>query len=173
MSDDTPHPVINIDEAPVEGSRDTPPWGGTYQVLSSFMQAKGRDLGVVLNRMPPGHVGAPFHHHMLEDEVFFVMAGTGMLRYGDRTFALRPGDCVSCPAGTGVAHQIAATGDEDLVYLGIGRTDPNEVCVYPDSGKVMVRSVKTVGFLNQASYMDGEPDTPAILAAKPPLEPAS
>lgn len=162
MSDEQ-SPILNVDDAPLEGSRDTPPWGGTYQVLTPFMHAKGRDLGVVLNRMPPGHVGCPFHYHMLEDEVFYVVSGTGVLRYGEATHPLRAGDCISCPAGTGVAHQIAATGDEDLVYLAIGRTDPNEVCVYPDTGKVMVRSVRTVGYLEKTPYMQDEPDPPKIL----------
>ncbi len=69
---------------------------------------------------------------------------------------------MSCPAGTGVAHQLANTGDVDLVYLAIGRRDPNEVCTYPDSGKVMVRSLQTVGYLEGAPYLDGEPDVPRV-----------
>ena len=46
--------------------------------------------------------------------------------------------------------------DEDFVYLSIGPYDPHEVCGYPDSGKVMVRGVETVGTLEKKPYMDGE-----------------
>jgi uncharacterized cupin superfamily protein len=90
------------------------------------------------------------------------LEGRGVLRYGDTLQPLRAGDCVSCEAGTGIAHQLANTGDEDLVYLAIGRNDPNEVCVYPDSGKVMVRSLKAVGVLTRVDYMEGEPEEPLI-----------
>lgn len=43
-----------------------------------------------------------------------------------------------------------------------------EVAVYPDSGKVMVRSLKRVGFLEKVDTMAGEPAEPKIfeLAAK-------
>jgi len=78
-------------------------------------------------------------------------------------YALRAGHVVSCPAGTGVAHQVANTGDTDLVYLAMGNYEPREVCTYPDSGKVMVRSLMTVGRLDKTAYMDGEPPRPRIL----------
>jgi uncharacterized cupin superfamily protein len=114
-------------------------------------------------RVPPGRVAVPFHSHQREDEVFFVLSGRGVLRYGDELRDIRQGDCISCPARTGVAHQIANPYDEDLVYLSIGLNDPDEVCVYPDSDKVMVRSLKRVGRFEKTSYMEGEPERPRIL----------
>jgi uncharacterized cupin superfamily protein len=102
--------------------------------------------------------------HQREDEVFYVLSGCGTLRYGESTYALKEGDCVSCPAGTGTAHQIANTSDDDLVYLAIGSHDPDEVCVYPDSGKVMVRSLQRIGWLENVDYLEGEPDVPRIFS---------
>jgi uncharacterized cupin superfamily protein len=104
----------------------------------------------------------PFHYHQREDEVFFVLSGRGVLRYGDDVRELRAGDCVSCPAGTRVAHQIGNPFEEDLVYLAIGPHDPDEVCVYPDSGKVLVRSLRQAGFLENAEYFAGEPERPRL-----------
>ena len=83
-----------------------------------------------------------------------------MFRYGDELRSIRAGDCISCPAGTQIAHQLANTGDEDLVYLAIGRND--EVCVYPDSGKVMVRSLRRVGVFEKTDYYANEPEPPRI-----------
>jgi len=85
------------------------------------------------------------------------------LRYGEELIDIGPGDCIACPAGTRIAHQIANPHDEDLVYLAMGPHDPHEVCGYPDSGKIFVRSEGTVGYLKPADYMDGEPDRPRIL----------
>jgi uncharacterized cupin superfamily protein len=155
-------PVTNLDEAPTEGGGEAP-WGATWKVLTPHMRAAGGSLGVVQNTLPPGNVGCPFHWHAREDEVFFVLSGRGVLRYGELEREIGPGDCISCPAGTRVAHQIANPFDADLVYLAIGPYDPDEVCGYPDSGKVMVRALRAVGMLEKRDYMDGEPDPPLIL----------
>lgn len=158
----TPEPhVVNVDDVREEEHFDGAHWGHAWKVLTPSM-GRGR-LGVSRTRLPPGRVAVPFHSHQREDEVFFVIAGRGVLRYGDTLRDIRPGDCISCPARSGVAHQIANPFDEDLVYLSIGPNDPDEVCVYPDSGKVLVRSLSRVGHLHAAPYMDGEPDHPRIL----------
>jgi uncharacterized cupin superfamily protein len=138
-------------------------WGGTYKPLTpAFDALKGR-LGANLTRVPPGRSVCPFHSHRRDDEIFYVLSGRGILRYGETLREIRPGDCISCPAGTGIAHQIANPFDEDLTYLAIGGNDPDEVAVYPDSGKVMVRALRQVGYLTVAPYMDGEPERPKIL----------
>jgi uncharacterized cupin superfamily protein len=137
--------------------------GQDHRLLTPFMTANGGAVTMNVSRLPPQRIGCPFHFHMLDDELFFVLSGTGMLRYGEEIFPIRPGDAISCPAGTKVAHQIVNTGSEDLVYLGIGADSRNEVAVYPDSGKVMVRALKTVGILSKTEYMTGEPDRPLIL----------
>jgi len=61
-----------------------------------------------------------------------------------------------------IAHQIGNPYDEDLCYLSIGNYEPNEICVYPDSDKVMVRSIQTVGRLEGTPYMAGEAERPPI-----------
>lgn len=156
-------PVIHLDKAPEEGGGEAP-WGATWKVLTPQMRALGGSLGVVQNTLRSGHVGCPFHWHLREDEVFFVLSGRGLLRYGEETREVRAGDCISCPAGTRVAHQLANPFEEDFVYLAIGHRDPNEVCGYPDNGKVMVRALQTVGRLDALDYMEGEPDPPRIFA---------
>lgn len=154
--------VLNVDDAPEESHFDGEHWGHAWKVLTPGMGHLGR-LGVSQTRLPPGRVAVPFHSHAREDEAFFVLSGRGVLRYGDALRELRPGDCVSCPAGTGIAHQIANPFDEDLVYLAIGLNDPHEVCEYPDTGKVMVRSLKRVGVFTKTDYMEGEPERPRML----------
>lgn len=159
-----PPTVVNARDVIEEGSDDHPVWGARWKVLTPSMRPRGGSLGVVENRLGPGMVGCPFHWHAREDEVFYVLSGRGVLRYGDTLQEIGPGDCVACPAGTRVAHQICNPFDEELVYLAIGPYDPHEVCGYPDTGKVMVRTARQVGFFEPAAYMDGEPDPPAVLA---------
>ena len=157
-------PVVNVDAIEEVEDEHGEHYGHFYKMLTPYMEAESGSLGVNQARVPPGKTACPFHYHQRADEAFFVVSGTGVLRYGDELIALRPGDCVSCPARTQVAHQIANTGKEDLIYLSIGRNDPDEVCVYPDSGKVWVRSLKRTGVITDSEYYDGEPQPPEIFA---------
>jgi uncharacterized cupin superfamily protein len=155
--------VVNVDSVEEVAYTHGAHWGGAYKPLTPALDAHTGRLGMNVSRVPPGHSGCPFHTHAREDEVFYVLSGRGVFRYGDSIREIGPGDCISCPAGTGFAHQLGNPFDADLVYLGIGLNDPHEVCTYPDSGKVMVRALKTVGRLSKAQYMHGETALPRIL----------
>jgi uncharacterized cupin superfamily protein len=154
--------VVNVDEIEEVDHTSGDCWGGYDKQLTPSMRPKGGRLGVNLCRLPEGRTMCPFHFHEKEDEVFFVISGRGVLRYGDDVRELRAGDCVSCPAGTKIAHQIANPFDDDLVYLAIGPHHPDEVCVYPDTGKLLIRSLKRLGFVQEAQYAEGEPQPPKI-----------
>ena len=54
--------------------------------------------------------------------------------------ALRAGDVISRPAGTGVAHAFRA-GARGLTYLAYGTREPNDMCFYPQSGRVSLRGL--------------------------------
>ena len=161
---DIPPFVVNVHELPEIERTVGDHWGAAYKQLTPSMRPRGGRLGVNQMRLPPGRTTCPFHYHQREDEVFFILSGRGILRYGEELIELRAGDCVSCPAGTKLAHQIANPFREDLVYLAMGPYDSDEVCVYPDSGKVMIRSLQTVGRLTKTEYLEGEPDVPKIFA---------
>lgn len=167
MSNTPPH-VVNLDEVEEVDCRSGEHWGGFDKPLTPSMRPRGGRLGVCHSRVPTGHTMCPFHYHELEDEVFFILSGRGILRYGDDVREVRAGDCVSCPAGTKTAHQLGNPFEEDLVYLAIGPHEPHEVCVYPDSHKLMVRSQKYVGFIDDKPYLEGEPVPPAILGMRAP-----
>lgn len=158
-------PVLHVDSAPVQGDEDTP-WGASWKLLTPHMRQAGGSLGVCQTTLRTGMVGCPFHWHAREDEVFFVLSGRGILRYGDTVREIGPGDCISCPAGQKVAHQIGNPFEPDLVYLAIGPHDPHEVCGYPDTGKLMVRAIGQVGQMQSKAYLEGEPNPPKIFGLK-------
>ena len=158
-------PVTNVVETEWENSGSEAPWKSRWKVLTPHMRQAGGKLGVVLNRLAPKSVGCPFHWHALEDEVFYILSGRGLLRYGETVRPIGPGDCISCPAGLQIAHQLGNDGDEDLVYLAMGPYEPHEVCGYPDTGKIMVRHTRTVGRLEGMDYMEGEPESPEIFTS--------
>jgi uncharacterized cupin superfamily protein len=162
-AEERPELIVNVDAAKTIEHTVGERWGGAYKVLTPAMRANGGRLGINWMCVPSGRVAVPFHAHLREDEIFFVLSGRGVLRYGDEVREVRAGDCISCPAG-GAAHQLANPFDEDLVYLAIGGHDDHEVCTYPDTGKVLIRGLKRVGWLEDADYMEGEPDEPRVFA---------
>jgi len=98
-----------------------------------------QDLGYSYDVVPPGKRSCPFHSHRAEEEMFFVVKGEGLLRYGDETRKIRAGDVICCPVGgPETAHQIVNDSNADLAYLSISTNMPAEICEYPDSKKVGV-----------------------------------
>lgn len=93
-------------------------------------------LGYNLTAVPPGKRAFPFHNHRVNEEMFFVLQGTGEVRIGEAVYPIRPGDIIACPAGgKETAHQIINTGTEELRYLAISTKLSPEIAEYPDSGK--------------------------------------
>jgi uncharacterized cupin superfamily protein len=127
--------VINIDELKLEPFSK----GDQYQADSVRIgpQIGAKDLGYSYDVVPPGKRSCPFHSHRGEEEMFFIVKGTGTLRYGKETRKIRAGDFICCPVGgPDTAHQIINDSDADLGYISVSTMMPAEVCEYPDSNKV-------------------------------------
>jgi len=128
-------PLINLDEldvvrARVHGDR----FERRMAPIASRIGAKR--LGYNLTRVGPGKRASPFHCHHVNEEMFFILEGSGTLRFGPERYAVRAGDCIACPPGdASVAHQLINEGDADLVYLAVSTQDVTDVWSYPDSGK--------------------------------------
>ena len=96
-----------------------------------------KKLGYNLTAVPPGKRAFPFHSHRVQEEMFYVIEGTGELRIGTERFPIRAGDVIACPTGgPETAHQIANTGKTELRYLAVSTKEPTEICEYPDTGKI-------------------------------------
>jgi uncharacterized cupin superfamily protein len=110
--------------------------------------------------LPSGGKGAPAHCHSLEEELFVVLDGGGVLELfsgGDQSpeeHPLRPGDVVSRPAGTGVAHAFSP-GADGLRYLAYGTREPNDMCFYPQSGRVSLRGLGIALRSPEIDYLPG------------------
>ena len=128
--------VVNIDQLELEHF-DTV--GGKFVTdavrIGPIVGAK--DLGYSYDVVPPGKISCPFHSHRAEEEMFFIVKGTGLLRYGNETRKVRAGDFICCPTGgPETAHQIVNDSNEPLAYISVSTMMPAEVCEYPDSKKV-------------------------------------
>lgn len=93
-------------------------------------------LGYNLTAVPPGKRAFPFHNHRANEEMVFVLQGSGEIRIGEHTYPIRAGDVIACPAGgKETAHQIINSGSDELRYLAVSTKLSPEIVDYPDSGK--------------------------------------
>lgn len=145
-------PVINVADGETHSDERGEHFGFTMTELAGELGA--RAIGANLTRVPPGRAAFPFHHHHANEEHFFVLSGTGVLRYGERTWPVKPHDyVVNLPGGPERAHQLVNTGADDLVYLAISTNVFPEVVGFPDSGKTYVRTALQGGDDDASRFM--------------------
>jgi uncharacterized cupin superfamily protein len=168
MSEQKPaRPVINLDEVAIE---ERPamfqPKGGAVERFGSRVGPIGgrigaRLLGYNITAVLPGKRAFPLHNHHANEEMFFILQGSGELRVGEERWSIRQGDFIaSPPGGPEVAHQIINTGTEELRYLAVSTMITPETVEYPDSGKVALLSRQTAadGSMRVVRHI-GRPET--------------
>lgn len=131
------HEPFPVDAVPWETFAKGERFSVRYRQLGEF--GGGSHVGVCIETLDPGKRAYPSHYHMLEEEHLLILDGELSLRLGDRTYTMKTGDYVCFPAGQKLGHAIANDTDSPCRYLIIGERNPNEVVVYPDSGRVSVR----------------------------------
>ena len=66
--------------------------GGLWADLGSA--AGSKTVGVNRIRVDPGKWSTPFHRQTAEEEIFYVLGGTGVCLLDGAAFEVRPGDCI-------------------------------------------------------------------------------
>jgi uncharacterized cupin superfamily protein len=134
---DRRHPhVINVDEAEL---METAQGGFAFHRRRLAAEAGGGSLGCSHFELPAGKTAFPFHFHTNVEEALFILEGTGTLRIGEGSVALRPGDYVALPPGPDAPHALTNTGSTPLRYLALSSPAAPvsvDVVAYPDSKKV-------------------------------------
>jgi uncharacterized cupin superfamily protein len=97
---------------------------------------------------------------MLEEEHALILEGQVALLLGDERCEMTAGDYVCFPAGQKIGHSFMNGGAGPCSYLMIGERNPNDVCVYPDSNKILVRALRSEDDIFDMSglktYWEGE-----------------
>jgi uncharacterized cupin superfamily protein len=120
-------------------------YGSRFRVLSDTRGADQRKIRIGYEELPPGKQSCPFHYHILGEEHIVAIEGEATLRLGDERFTPRAGDYVGFPAGERAGHRLINESDKPFRFLVIGDHKKNEVCVYPDSGKVSISALNREG----------------------------
>jgi uncharacterized cupin superfamily protein len=129
--------VPNVYEPQFDNTEARP--GFSFDDAWIAVQAGSEHLGASLYELPPGEAICPYHAHLANEEMLLVIAGTPSLRTPDGWRELAEGEVVSFPVGPRGAHQVQNRGHRPARVLMVSQMIGPEVCLYPDSDKVMAR----------------------------------
>lgn len=115
---------------------------------------------VSVYEIPPLKSAYPYHHHLKNEEVFYIISGEGVLKTPDGERSVKSGDFLYFPANPEGAHKLTNTSPaEKLVYIDFDVIHDLDVAVYPDSNKIGVwgKDVNRVYPMDaNVDYYDGE-----------------
>ncbi len=155
-------PIANLDELDDYIAREEGPFKERYAIIGKKIGAKKLSYSFAV--IPPGKKMCPFHNHRVNEEMFLIIEGSGLLRFGEKAYPVKKHDVIACPPGDrSLAHQLINIGVDDLKYFCLSTNEPYDICEYPDSDKILAMDRQTGDGLRHITraesavdYMDGE-----------------
>jgi uncharacterized cupin superfamily protein len=116
---------------------------------------------VAVYEIPPMKANYPYHYHITNTEVFYIISGQGILRTPNGDRVIKPGDIIVCPPAENGAHKIINNSQtESLKYIDFDTTNSPDIIKYPDSDKtgIFIHNQSGTFYKNDynTNYYDGE-----------------
>jgi uncharacterized cupin superfamily protein len=116
---------------------------------------------VAIYEIPPQKSNYPYHYHLRNEEVFYIIHGSGILETPNGNKPITTGDIIVCPPLEEGAHKIINTSEtEVLTYIDFDTVNSPDIAYYPHSDKVgIILSGESSTFYKSQSnvdYYDGE-----------------
>jgi uncharacterized cupin superfamily protein len=95
--------VVHLSEVPIDeinaphGSM----FGGRRQRVGAHLGAD--KLGYSFYAVPPGKTAFPYHGHASNEEMIYILEGSGVLRLGEEQLEVCAGTVIACPVGAELA----------------------------------------------------------------------
>lgn len=102
--------IRNIASVPAFTTKD----GSEIRELLAHRNSCIRLQSLAEARLLPGASTTP-HQHPCTEEIYYILAGHGLVRIGPEARRVSVGDAIAIPPGQ--VHQITNTGDEVLTFL--------------------------------------------------------
>ncbi len=99
--------IRNLSEAPAFITKD----GSEIRELLAHRNSVIRNQSLAEARLPVGG-STQEHYHPRAEEIYFITAGSGLMRIGDETHEVKAGDAIAIPPGS--RHKLSNTGAEVL-----------------------------------------------------------
>ncbi len=132
----------------IEGEKLNRGIGNEFTIKQVIPRAEATKCRVNFVEVEPGNQAFSYHYHEMNEEVFYIISGIGIVRTSKGDITLNAGDVITFPTGIEGAHVIRNGSDtEKLVYLDFDAINVPEIVHMPDTNKVMV-----IGPYSNATY---------------------
>lgn len=113
--------------------------GYEYYKRQCIPRGYAKQCVVSIYDIPPGKSAYPYHFHTKNEEVFYIISGSGILRTPDGEKAVSAGDLLFFPANEKGSHKLTNNSDSEmLIYIDFDTANDIDVSFYPDSKKIGV-----------------------------------
>lgn len=109
-----------VQEQEVRGNRMDAPYAREVKHLVAQWNAGAARIWMGISVIEPNSASNP-HSHAAQEEVFYCLTGTGLIRVGDEEAEICPGSCVFIPEG--IEHQLI-NPQADAVLRVLSATAP-------------------------------------------------
>jgi uncharacterized cupin superfamily protein len=123
----------------IEGEKIDRGVGNEFTVKPVISRADATKCRVSFVEVEPGNQAFSYHYHEMNEEVFYIISGTGIVRTSKGSITLKAGDIITFPTGKEGAHVIRNSSDtEKLVYIDFDAINVPEIVHMPDTNKIMI-----------------------------------
>lgn len=102
------------EESQVEGFEASSPYKRTLKVLLSPQINGTRNISLGMTVLDPGCSSSP-HSHKTQEEIWYVLAGTGLATVAEETIRIQKGTAIYIPPEQ--SHQLLNEGNEQMRVL--------------------------------------------------------
>lgn len=110
-----------------------------YEYFKRELVPKGnaQQCAISVYQIPPGKSAYPYHYHTENEEAFYIIRGSGILKTPTEDKEVFAGDFLFFPANEKGAHKLTnISKTEILEYIDFDTHNEIDIAFYPDSGKV-------------------------------------
>lgn len=161
--------VLNWYELEWEEWSGGPRFGSRTAQLAEPLGA--RKLGSHAEILPPGKASAPYHAHLVNEEMFLVLGGEMSLRLQGREYPLAEGDLVAILPGAEGVHQFLNGSAHPGQFLAASTRIERDVVEYPDAGSLLYRVGGLAADPPEASVLIKDERVVADFAGEPTEQP--
>jgi len=108
-----------------------------YNKYEVTEQGKDNKSYVAIYEIPPQKANYPYHYHLKNEEVFYIISGNGILETPNGNKIISSGDIIVCPPSEKGAHRIINSSQTEMLsYFSCDTVNSPEVVSYPNSNKI-------------------------------------
>lgn len=121
-----------------------------FSVIPVVAQEDAKQCTVSFVIVAPNNYAYGYHYHEMNEEVFYIISGEGMVRTEQGELSVKSGDVITFPSGKAGAHVIRnASATDQLVYIDFDTHNNPEIVHLLDIHKLMVNGPFSSGLYEE------------------------